>query len=61
MNKKPVDKTKKSNIKCEHCGYCSRNKNNDRFNEHVLWCSINQKEVNYWNRCKSFDWDIKYK
>lgn len=44
-----VDKTKKSNIKCEHCtffcgGLCIR---------HDVW-------KNYWNRCPSFEWHPKY-
>ena len=46
-----VDKTKKSNIKCEHC-------------EH--WCSLNglcevyNKQMNYWNRCPYFTWHHRY-
>lgn len=51
MNKKSIDKTKKSNIKCEHCafwsktGYCwSPNSKNFQFS------------TNYWNRCKAFIW-----
>lgn len=54
MNNKPVDKTKKSNIKCEHCNAC------DKDRQKGFWCCIHQKKVNYWNRCKDFSWDIKY-
>lgn len=47
---KPIDKSKKSNIKCEHCEYFDRdwgfctNKLADKYN------------INYWNRCKHFEW-----
>lgn len=52
MNTRPVDKTKKSNIKCEHCLYA------DNPNKYygTYWCVVHQKEKNYWNRCKDFDW-----
>lgn len=43
-----VDKTKKSNIKCEHCknwsGWASGR------------CSIYGKEEKYYHRCKNFCW-----
>lgn len=52
--KKQIDKTKKSNIKCEHCKHCevdfvgfSQCKNQD---------SHKFGKVNYWNRCKCFEW-----
>ena len=50
MSKRTVDRTKKSNIKCEHCFYADANK--------CLryWCVLHQKEKNYWNRCKDFMW-----
>lgn len=37
MNKRSVDKTKKSNIKCEHCEAFDNDK------ECGGWCSIHQK------------------
>ena len=51
MNTRPVDKTKKSNIKCEHCKHyglagkceCKQSKNFGKL-------------MNYWNRCKKFEW-----
>ena len=50
MNNRPVDKTKKSNIKCEHCKWWKK----------VDWntniCEIKKAETNYYNRCKSFEW-----
>lgn len=50
-----VDKTKKSNIKCEHCNCCDKDK------QRGYWCPILQEPKNYWNRCKYFSWDTKYR
>lgn len=56
-NTKPVDKTKKSNVKCEHCKWWQLHKSiytkkcrNKRSPKHDM-------ETNYWNRCKCFDWN----
>ena len=57
-----VDKTKKSNIKCEHCRFfvtdpkscygCNRDKctnpNSPKYGVGT---------VHYWNRCKCFEWN----
>lgn len=51
---RPVDKTKKSNIKCEHCEAFDNDK------ELGGWCCIHEKPKNYWNRCKNFIWNHKY-
>ncbi len=48
--RRKVDKTKKSNIKCEHCSGFDNDK------EKGGWCCILQTEKNYWNRCKHFMW-----
>lgn len=54
--KRPLDKTKKSNVKCEHCAFYDKN----------AGACLNpaspkyQKAVNYWNRCKYFGWHRKY-
>ena len=45
-NTKPIDKDKKSNIKCEHCG-----------NYHQYHCLICGFRKSYWNRCRKFAWD----
>lgn len=62
MNKRPIDKTKKSNIKCEHCKF---------WREVSLYCSHTEylcknpcsleynNQRNYWNRCKQFEWEDK--
>ena len=54
MNTKKVDKTKKSNIKCEHCIAFDNDKKCGG------WCAIHSKPKNYWNRCKDFIWHPKY-
>lgn len=56
MNKRPIDQTKKSNIKCEHCKFwynhdCCKNTNSEHFDT----------QRNYWNRCKQFEWREKDK
>ena len=58
MNTKPIDKSKKSNIKCEHCEYwCG-----EEFLDTTV-CIISQTRKNYWHRCKDFEWakDKEYK
>ena len=65
MNKKPVDKTKKSNIKCEHCKYFNRNKSAimlvlNHIESHSV-CDIKNEPKYYWNRCENFEWADKYK
>lgn len=50
MNKKPIDKEKRSNIKCEHCEYWTG----------LLWdearCKLNKQPKQYYQRCKNFSW-----
>lgn len=48
-----VDKSKKSNIKCEHCDFCSDCVCTNS-------CSPKKGKVNYWNRCKCFRWKKEY-
>lgn len=68
MNKKPVDTTKKSNIKCEHCKHWDK--------EHRKTIMITQGRLHlpadcpvceisgdpkwYYNRCKNFEWREEY-
>ena len=63
MNK-PLDKTKSSNIKCEHCKYFDKEHTQPVFvlNHIEDWriCSLTGKPKNYWNRCKWFDWADRY-
>lgn len=48
---RPIDISKDSNKKCEHCehwtGYSSEN---------AKQCKLNGTTKNYWNRCKNFCW-----
>lgn len=59
MNNRPIDKTKKANIKCEHCqfwcewgieGKCKDNYCMNPYSEHY------HHQRKYWNRCKQFKW-----
>ena len=50
MNKRPIDKTKKSNIKCEHCKFFDRDLTTPSL------CSLKDEKKHYWNRCKEFKW-----
>ena len=60
MNVKPVDKSKKSNIKCEHCAYWNKNRScHERGYSHLKYCgNANSGRIwtAYWNRCKAFAW-----
>ena len=63
MNKRKVDTTKSSNIKCEHCRwwhYCKPNGDNEYkcHNPQSIKYNI---ATNYYNRCKSFEWKSCYK
>lgn len=56
-NERKVDKSKKSNIKCEHCEYFA--------NYTFPYICLNEDskkhgQVNYWNRCKRFKWAERY-
>lgn len=61
MNKRPIDKSKKSNIKCEHCKFFEPHYEiNDLKNHNMCINPISPKfgegTCNYWNRCKRFEW-----
>ena len=59
MNTKPLDKSKKANIKCEHCKWWYNRKSNGD-NEYFCHNPVSARykmETNYWNRCKSFEWN----
>lgn len=46
-----VDRTKKTNIKCEHCKHWQFNVIGN-----YGYCQIKTEKKNYWNRCKQFEW-----
>ena len=56
MNR-PIDTTKKSNIKCEHCRYACDYRYECRGEVFDTWCRLKDKPKHYWNRCKDFNWD----
>lgn len=56
MNTRPLDKSKKSNIKCEHCLFYDKPTQYDE----KPWCCLHETEKNYWNRCKDFKWSERY-
>lgn len=64
MNKRPLDKTKKSNIKCEHCKHYDKEHTKPAwcFNhiEDIPTCDITGEAKHYWNRCKQFEWAERY-
>ena len=43
-----VDRTKKSNIKCEHCRF---------FSATGEVCLTTGKRKHYWNKCDDFEWE----
>lgn len=47
MNNRPIDKSKKKNVKCEHCEY---------FNPNQCYCYKICASKHYYNRCKQFEW-----
>ena len=53
---KPIDKIKKSNIKCEHCKYYIKPENSYSRG----CCKIDGTTVDYWNRCKHFEWTDRH-
>ena len=56
MNKRQVDWTKKSNIKCEHCAFWMYEVG---FRGKGCTCLDSPKykqSTHYWNRCKHFEW-----
>ncbi len=67
MSKRPLDKTKKSNIKCEHCKHYGNTENRKMvYNKgYFIWeelptCDLSGDAKHYWNRCKRFEWADKY-
>lgn len=50
-----IDKTKKSNIKCEHCEHWGELCSNTY--DYLRMCNQSGLPKNYWNRCKRFEWD----
>ena len=56
MNKRPIDRTKKSNIKCVNCEYWAKENDLENNGKEVTYCVLTGKDKHYWNRCKQFEW-----
>ena len=57
MNTKPVDKSKKSNIKCEHCEHWDKDEQTYTSKLGYLpTCAVSGEPKCYYNRCKNFEW-----
>ena len=65
MNKRPIDTTKKSNIKCEHCKYWDKEHRKTVYNTirllphipvNMPTCILTGEAKNYYQRCKRFEW-----
>lgn len=46
-----LDKTKKSNIKCEHC---------EHWDSQTEYCKVRKQKKRYYQRSKDFEWNHKY-
>ena len=58
MNNRPIDKTNKKNIYCDHCKHYAVHLP-DGTNDYTCHCLKSKnfgKLMNYWNRCKAFEW-----
>ena len=53
MSKRHIDRTKKSNIKCQHSQHWHKDMNNSG----QCKCEITNEYKNYWNRCTEFKWE----
>lgn len=66
MNTRPLDKTKKTNIKCEHCKYfVETNQRTPYAHLPIMACDNRDSKWYgerrmYWNRCKFFEWHERY-
>lgn len=59
MSKRPIDKSKSSNIKCEHCRFWNYNDDDGSYVDTKCSCLNSPKHgvsTKYWNRCKGFEW-----
>lgn len=52
MQTKPIDKTKKSNRRCQNCVH---------YDGVWSWCNYGAitHRTNYWNRCERFEWSTQ--
>ncbi len=48
--KRPIDRTRKSNRKCEHCTFWNKER---KVCQRVKGINLSK---NYWNKCEYFEW-----
>ena len=54
-----INKTKSSNIKCEHCKHWNYNNDDGSYANTNCACKESPKyntPTKYWNRCRGFEW-----
>lgn len=59
MNKRPIDRTKKSNIKCEHCKYWDTTDTCASLGYCYFvgyMCSKHHEPKQYYQQCNEFEW-----
>lgn len=54
-----IDKSKKSNRKCENCEHFVKTDKCDNYGFFLYICDITQEQKYYYNRCKSFEWSSR--
>lgn len=66
MNNRPIDKTKKTNIKCEHCKHFVETDRKTPYAQLPIMACDNRDSKwygdcrMYWNRCQFFEWHERY-
>ena len=56
-----IDKSKKSNRKCENCEHFVETDKLDNYGFVLYVCDITQEQKYYYNRCKNFEWSSRKK
>ena len=54
-----IDKSKKSNRKCENCEHFVETGKRDNYGFFLYVCDITQEEKYYYNKCKNFEWSSR--
>lgn len=59
MNRKPIDKTKRSNRRCVNCIHYKKCQKQPILSywDRSLFCPVSGKRIEYWNVCKNFKWN----
>lgn len=54
-----IDKSKKSNRKCENCEHFIETDKRDGYGFFLYVCNITQEPKYYYNKCKKFEWSSR--